>query len=94
MPSKAKFDVQRKKNPMTGLTVTNNSSSAYTRAEKLLNYQPDNSLFAAHQTTNSRDPYAGFTKLFIMPGAAPGKDQNNGSIGVRPTKDVDLSRSS
>ena len=48
--NKTKFDMPRKKNGMAGLTVSNNSSnSAYTRAEKLLNYKPsDNGLFSAH----------------------------------------------
>lgn len=85
---------------MANVTTTNHSNSAYTRAEKLLHF-PD---YRKGQVSNdysnlgpseARDPYAGFTKVFIMPssqseytsvgfhGASSGKVSvaNHGKIG-------------
>ena len=57
---------------MAGLTVANANNSAYTRAEKMLHLPNSNSVNIEnnnlHGSANAnRDPYSGFSRIFIMP---------------------------
>ena len=88
---------RKKQGPhIQGVTMSNASNSAYTRAEKLLQF-PDfrktGGVDANHSGVNDlRDPYQGFTKVFVMPSSQSEYNSQAHMIRNKGTEEMNSSK--